>query len=64
VNTTSRLEKLRFQPRRKSKINIPLRRIVPLPVVRPILKNDVMNLVAHFVACGLYGRERGFLCCT
>jgi hypothetical protein len=32
--------------------------------VRPILKNDVMNLVAHFVACGLYGRERGFLCCT
>jgi hypothetical protein len=64
MNTTSRLEKLRFQPRRKSKINIPLRRIVPLPVVRPILKNDVMNLVAHFVACGLYGRERGFLCCT
>jgi hypothetical protein len=23
-----------------------------LPVVRPFLKNDVMNLAAHFVACG------------
>jgi hypothetical protein len=37
MNTTSRLEKLRFQPRRKSKINIPLCRMVPLPVVRPFL---------------------------
>jgi hypothetical protein len=35
VNTTSRLEKIRFQPRKKSKINIPLCRMVPLPVVRP-----------------------------
>jgi hypothetical protein len=52
MNTTSRLEKLRFQPRRKSKINIPLCRMVALPVVRPFLKNDVMNLAAYFVACG------------
>jgi hypothetical protein len=26
--------------------------MVALHVVRPFLKNDVMNLVAHFVACG------------
>jgi hypothetical protein len=52
VNITSRLEKLRFKPRSKSKINIPLCRMISLPVVRPFLKNDVMNLAAHFVACG------------
>jgi hypothetical protein len=52
VNTTSRLEKLRFQVWRKSKINIPLCRMVALPVECPFLKNDVMNLAAHFVACG------------
>jgi hypothetical protein len=48
VNTTSRLEKLRFQPHKKSKINIPL---CKMPVVRHFLKNDVMNMAAHFVAC-------------
>jgi hypothetical protein len=26
--------------------------MVSLPVVHPLLKNDVMNLVVHFVACG------------
>jgi hypothetical protein len=52
VNTLCRLDKLRFQPRRKSKINIPLCRMVSLPVVCPYLKNDVMNLATHFVACG------------
>jgi hypothetical protein len=60
VNTTSRLEKLRFQPWRKSKINIPLCRMVALPVVHPFLKNDVMNLVAHFVACGYMEGNRVF----
>jgi hypothetical protein len=60
VNTTSRLEKLRFQPRRKSKINIPLCRMVPFPVVRPFLKDDVMNLAAHFVACGYMEGNRVF----
>jgi hypothetical protein len=48
----SRLEKLRFKPRSKSKINIPLCRMISLLVVRPFLKNNVMNLAAHFVACG------------
>jgi hypothetical protein len=52
VNTTSRLEKLRFQPRQKSKFNIHLCRMVSLLVVRSFLKNNVMNLAVHFVACG------------
>jgi hypothetical protein len=26
--------------------------MVPLPVVRHFLKNDVMNLAAHFIGCG------------
>jgi hypothetical protein len=26
--------------------------MVPLPFVRPFIKNDVMNLAADFVACG------------
>ena len=52
VNTASRFEKLRFHPKRKSKINIPLCMMVSLPVVRLFLKNDVMNLASHFVSCG------------
>ena len=52
VNTSSRLERLRYQPRAKSKFNIPLCRMIALPVVRPFFKNDVINLAAHFVACG------------
>jgi hypothetical protein len=60
VNTTSRLEKLRFQPRKKSKINNPLCRKVPLLVVRPFLKNDGMNLAAHFVACGYMEENKVF----
>ena len=51
-NSSSRLEKLRFQPRNKSKLNIPLCRMVSLPIVRPYLKNDVMSL-AEF-GCVLY----------
>ena len=51
-NSSSRLEKLRFQPRNKSKLNIPLCRMISLPIVRPYLKNDVMSLAAHFVSCG------------
>jgi hypothetical protein len=26
--------------------------MISLPVVRPLLKNNIMNLAAHFVACG------------
>jgi hypothetical protein len=52
VNCATRLEKMRFQPRAKSKINIPLCRMISLPTVRPFLKNDVLNLASHFVSYG------------
>jgi hypothetical protein len=52
VNYYTRLEKMRFQPRSKSKISIPLYRMISLPVVRPFLKNDVLNFASHFVAYG------------
>ena len=60
TNTTFCLEKLRFQPCKKSKINILLCRMVPLPIVCPFLNNDVMNLAAHFVACGYMERNGVF----
>lgn len=62
INSISRFEKLRFRPQQKSKINIPLSRMVSLPMVRLFLKNNVMNLGAHFVACG-YMDEMDFLYC-
>jgi hypothetical protein len=51
-DTSSCLEHLRYQPKAKSKINIPLCRMISLPVVRPCLENDVMNLAVYFVTCG------------
>lgn len=50
------------QPRAKSKVHILLCQMVPLPVVRPFLKNDVMNLTAHLIACGYMKCNGGFLC--
>jgi hypothetical protein len=58
VNCYSHLERMRFQPRAKSKISIPLCCMISLPVVRPFLKNDVLNLASHFVSCG-YLEENG-----
>jgi hypothetical protein len=52
VNCYTRLEKMRLQPRTKSKISIPLCRMISLPIVRPFLKNDVLNLASHFISCG------------
>ena len=46
-STKSRNERLRFQPKNKSKIFIPLCRIVCLPVVRLFLKIDVRKLASH-----------------
>ena len=43
---------MRFQPHSKSKIGIPLCRMITLLVVCPFLKNDVLNLASYFVACG------------
>ena len=47
-NTKSKIEGLGFQPKNKSKIFIPLCRMVCLPVVRHFLKNDVRKLASHF----------------
>ena len=53
VNTSSRLEWLRYQPKAKSKFNIPLCRMFPLPVVWFSL-NDVVKKNVHYpVTTGL-----------
>ena len=45
-------EQLKYQPRATLKFNIPLCRMISLPVVMHFLKNDVMNLAVHFIAYG------------
>jgi len=59
VNTASRLEELKWQPSAKGRLNIPLCRMMSLPVVRPFLKNDVLTLASHFTKCG-YMEGNGF----
>ena len=52
VPTASRLEKLKWQPKQKGRLCIPLCRMMPLSVVRPFLKNDVSQLATHFMMDG------------
>lgn len=52
VDTTSKIEQLRFQPVNKSRLFIPLCRLVSLQAVRPALKGDITDLQAHFVRKG------------
>lgn len=52
INFVLCLEKMRYKPRTKSKLQIPLCRMISLPIVRPYLKNDVMNLGSHFLNNG------------
>ena len=59
VPTASRLEKLKWQPKQKGRLFIPLCRMMPLPVVRPSLKNDVSQLATHFMSDG-YMEGNGF----
>ena len=59
VPTASRLEKLKWQPKHKGRLFIPLCRMMPLPVVRPFLKNDVSQLATHFMMDG-YMEGNGF----
>jgi hypothetical protein len=59
VPTTSRLEKLKWQPKHKGRLFIPLCRMLPLPVVRLYLKNDVSQLTTHFMIDG-YMEGNGF----
>ena len=45
--------------KKKGRLFIPLCRMLPLPVVRPFLKNDVSQLAAHFMTDG-YMKGYGF----
>lgn len=44
----SRIERLRFRPINKSRMSIPLCRLVGLQVVRPAMKSDITLLQDHF----------------
>ena len=59
VPTASRLEKLKWQPKQKGRLFIPLCHMMRLPVVRPYLKNDVSQLATHFMFDG-YMEGNGF----
>ena len=59
VPTASRLDKLKWKPKQKGRLFIPLCRMLPLPVVRPYLKNDVSQLGTHFMMDG-YMEENGY----
>ena len=52
VPTASRLEKLKWQPKQKGCLFIPLCWMMSLPVVRSYLKNDVSQLAIHFMSDG------------
>ena len=58
-NTASRLDALKWEPRSKSRLKIPLCRMISLPVVRPYLKSDVSHLASYFIASG-YMEGNGF----
>ena len=59
VPTTSRLDKLKWHPKHKGRLFIPLCRLLPLSVVRPYLKIDVSQLATHFMIDG-YMEGNGF----
>lgn len=46
--SVSKIQQLRFQPVHKSRMCIPLCRMVGLPVVRPAMKSDIARLQDHF----------------
>lgn len=58
-NTASRLDQLKWEPRTKGRLFIPLCRMISLPVVRPYLKTDVSQLASFFVKTG-YLEGNGF----
>jgi len=49
INTVDILESLKIVPKEKSRLNIPLCRMVSRPIVRPALQTDVNKLEADFV---------------
>lgn len=58
-NTASCLDALKWEPRAKCRLKIPLCRMISLPVVRPYLKSDVSHLASYFIASG-YMEGNGF----
>jgi hypothetical protein len=61
VPTYSRLEKLKWQPKQKGRLFIPLCRMLSPPVVKPYLKNDVSQLATHFMTDGYMERNGSFM---
>lgn len=49
INTVDILESLKILPKEKSRLNIPLCRMISRPIVRPALQTDVNKLEADFV---------------
>ena len=60
VPTASHLDKLKWQPKNKGRLFIPLCRMMSLPVVRPSLNNDVSQLATHFMIDGYMEGNRFF----
>ncbi|KAG0594988.1 hypothetical protein M758_UG129100 [Ceratodon purpureus] len=59
INIASRLERFKWQPGSKGRLHIPLCRMISLHVVRPYVKNDVLNLASHFTKC-MYMEGNGY----
>ena len=55
MDTVATLQSLRLFPNELSRMQIPLCRLVPMPMVRPTLASDILALEQQFV----YGYEEG-----
>ena len=55
MDTVATFQSLRLFPNELSRMRIPLCRLVPMPMVRPILASDIRALEQQFV----YGYEEG-----
>ena len=55
MDSIATLQSLRLFPNELSRMQIPLCRLVPMPMVRPTLASDILALEQHFV----YGYEEG-----
>ena len=55
VDTVAGIEALRMTPHELSRMKIPLYRLVPMPMVRPTLASDLIQLEQQFV----HGYEEG-----
>ena len=58
-NTATRLDALKWEPKSKCRLSIPLCRMISLPVVCPYLKSNVSSLGSYFISSG-YMEGNGF----